>query len=68
MKRLSPIPVLATSIPGQSANGCFRRTKVVPGREFPHVRIDLQYLNPGEPSRVIGLTSSESGEERPSVR
>lgn len=62
LKRLSPIPILAT-IPTA------KRKRVLPddpksllAESFRTARINLQYLNPGAQRQVVGLTSSTSGE------
>jgi capsular exopolysaccharide synthesis family protein len=62
LKRLSPIPVLAT-IPGS------KRKRVMPdepksllAESFRTARINLQYLNPSAKRQVVGFTSSTSGE------
>lgn len=62
LKRLSPIPVLAT-IPSS------KRKRVLPdepksllAESFRTARINLQYLNTGAERQVIGFTSSTSGE------
>ena len=62
LKRLSPIPVLATIPSAKRKRVLPEDPKSILAESFRTVRINLQYLNPGEPSRVIGLTSSESGE------
>lgn len=62
LKRLSPIPVLAT-IPTA------KRKRVLPddpksllAESFRTARINLQYLNPTSDRQVVGFTSSTSGE------
>jgi capsular exopolysaccharide synthesis family protein len=62
LKRVSPIPVLAT-IPSS------RRKRVSPdepksllAESFRTARINLQYLNARQTRQVVGLTSSTSGE------
>ena len=62
LKRLSPIPVLATIPTAKRKRVLPEDPKSILAESFRTVRINLQYLNPGEPSRVIGFTSSESGE------
>jgi capsular exopolysaccharide synthesis family protein len=62
LKRLTPIPVLAT-IPNT------KRKRILPdepksllAESFRTTRINLQYLNPGALRQVVGITSSTSGE------
>ena len=62
LKRVSPIPVLAT-IPSS------KRKRVTPdepksllAESFRTARINLQYLNARQQRQVVGLTSSTSGE------
>jgi len=62
LKRLTPIPVLAT-IPNT------KRKRILPdepksllAESFRTARINLQYLNPGAQRQVVGITSSTSGE------
>lgn len=62
LKRISPIPVLAT-IPSS------KRKRVLPdepksllAESFRTARINLQYLNSGSERQVVGFTSSTSGE------
>lgn len=62
LKRLSPLPVLAT-IPSS------RRKRVMPdepksllAESFRTARINLQYLNSNSERQVVGFTSSTSGE------
>ncbi len=62
LKRISPIPVLATVPGGKRKRVLPSEPKSLLAEAFRTVRINLQYLNANTARQVVGLTSSSSGE------
>lgn len=62
LKRLSPIPVLATIPTSKQRRIELVETRSILAESFRTARINLQYLNADVARQVVGLTSSASGE------
>ncbi|MBK6626149.1 MAG: polysaccharide biosynthesis tyrosine autokinase [Flavobacteriales bacterium] len=62
LKRVSPIPVLATIPGGKRKRVLPNEPKSLLAESFRTARINLQYLNANAARQVIGFTSSTSGE------
>ncbi|HEY0976333.1 MAG TPA: polysaccharide biosynthesis tyrosine autokinase [Flavobacteriales bacterium] len=62
LKRLSPIPVLASIPTSKQKRINLDDTRSMLAESFRTARINLQYLNADVPRQVVGLTSSTSGE------
>ena len=62
LKRLSPIPLLATIPESKRKRITADEPKSLLAEAFRTARINLQYLNADAPRQVVGFTSSSSGE------
>ncbi|MBP6573276.1 MAG: polysaccharide biosynthesis tyrosine autokinase, partial [Flavobacteriales bacterium] len=62
LKRLSPIPLLATIPSSKRKRITMDEPKSLLAEAFRTARINLQYLNADAPRQVVGFTSSSSGE------
>ena len=62
LKRISPIPVLATIPTSRRKRIDLDDPKSLMAESFRTARINLQYLNPNSSRQVVGFTSSRSGE------
>lgn len=62
LKRLSPIPVLATIPTSKRKRVLPEEPKSLLAESFRTARINLQYLGSGAQRQVVGLTSGTSGE------